>query len=317
MAEFITDSTKVAVLKGGTSAEREVSLRSAARVASALRDAHFQVVEIDTQEPAFIDTLRIEAPDVVFIALHGRFGEDGTVQGLCELLGLPYVGSGVLASALAIDKVMSKHCFAHHGLRTPPYMIAESDERFQREAFLEEVRTRFSDKVVIKPAREGSSLGMSIISVNDDLGEALDKAFTYDSCVLVEQFIAGMEITVGVLGNRHPKALPTIEIVSEREFYDYESKYETGMSHHIIPARLSSDVNEACSRLAEDAHRVLGCRGFSRSDFIVDETGDAWLLETNTLPGMTEVSLVPDAAEYAGIEFPELCEMLVAFAFEK
>lgn len=317
MPELINNSTKVAVLKGGISAEREVSLRSGARVAAALRSTHFSVIEIDTQDPGFIDKLRFEAPDVVFIALHGRFGEDGTVQGLCELLGLPYVGSGVLASALAIDKVMSKHCFAHHNLKTAPYMVAQETEDFDRASFLAEVRERFSEKVVVKPSREGSSLGMSIVDTGSALDAALVKALSFDLCVLVEQFISGMEVTVGVLGNAKPKALPTIEIVSEHEFYDYESKYEEGMSHHIIPARLSDAVNEECSRLAEQAHKVLGCRGFSRSDFIVDKDGVAWLLETNTLPGMTDVSLVPDAAAHAGLEFPELCEMLVAFAFDE
>ena len=314
-------STHVAVLYGGVSAEREVSLSSGAHVARALDEAGFFVSLYDTKDLGFISKLRADKPDVVFIALHGRFGEDGTIQGLLELMGLPYVGSGVLASALAIDKVMSKHFYKMAGIPTPCYRVAnraklegEGDALAQ---FLDEVVKDLGEKLVIKPAREGSSIGMSIVRESSKLEEAVLLAFEYDEQVLIEQFVEGREVTVGVLGNHSPKALPTIEIIHETEFFDYEAKYTEGLSSHIIPARQRNELNELCQALAVQAHEALGCKGVSRSDFLVDRDEQVWLLETITLPGMTDLSLVPDAAAHAEIDFPMLCEMLVAFALEK
>ena len=310
-------SLKVAVLEGGVSAEREVSLRSGEKIAASLRSAGCSVVEYDTKELSFIEKLLDNRPDVVYIALHGRHGEDGTVQGLCELLDIPYVGSGVLASSLAIDKVMSKRFYEQAGIPTPRYLVAENTNTFDIDAFVARTAVELGEKTVVKPANEGSSIGMSIVHALDELPHALEYAFEYDSTVLVEQFIEGVEVTVGVLGNECPRALPTIEVVAQNEFYDYAAKYEAGMSKHIIPARVGTEANKLCSDLAEQTHAVLGCRSISRSDFIVDADGGAWLLETNTLPGMTDVSLVPDAAKHAGIDFSELCVMLVSLALEK
>jgi D-alanine-D-alanine ligase len=304
---------RVAVLRGGTSAEREVSLNTGAQVAAALRARGFLVREIDSADLGFIEELRTGDFDVVFICLHGRFGEDGTVQGLLELLGLPYVGSGVLASALAMDKVMSKHVFVAEGLLTPASVVLRTDAKPDLTAIVDDLGT----KLVVKPVSEGSSVGMSIVHDPSELPAAIALAFEHDDTVLVERFVAGVEVTVGVVGNDDPLVLPTLEIVPEHEFYDYESKYVPGMSRHIIPARVPESAAVECQRVALAAHRALGCRGISRADTIVTDQGEVFLLEVNTIPGMTATSLVPDAARAAGIEFPELCERLVLLALER
>jgi len=303
---------RVAVLMGGRSAEREVSLNTGAQVAAALTSVGHEVLTIDSGADGFIGELEGVRPDVVFICLHGRFGEDGTVQGLLELLRLPYVGSGVLASALAMDKVMSKHFFAQQGIPTPAYVHVRRGEAID----LDEITRTLGGKTVVKPANEGSAIGVTIAHVPEELPGALEEAFRFDDSVLVEQFVAGVEVTVGVIGNDEPVALPTLEIVPEHEFYDYESKYVPGMSRHIIPARVSEQAREECARLSLLAHRALGCRGMSRSDTIVTEDGRVELLEVNTIPGMTSTSLLPDAAAAAGITFPELCDRLVRLALE-
>lgn len=302
----------VALLMGGTSAEREVSLNTGAQVAAALEQSGHAVERIDTADLGFIDVLRSKHFDVVFICLHGRLGEDGTIQGLLEVLGLAYVGSGVLASALAMDKVASKHIFAASGICTPASVALT-----ELPADLAPIVDELGPKVVVKPASEGSSVGMSIVHEPAELAPAIELALRHDSTVLVEQFIRGAEVTVGVLGNEELLALPTLEVVPEHEFYDYESKYVPGMSRHIIPARVSEELRVECQRMAIEAHRALGCRGMSRSDTIVTEAGEVYLLELNTIPGMTATSLLPDSARAAGIEFPELCDKLVRLALER
>jgi D-alanine-D-alanine ligase len=304
---------RVAVLRGGTSAEREVSLNTGDQVARALTE-HGDLPEcIDTADLGFIERLRAGRFDAVFICLHGRRGEDGTVQGLLELLGLPYVGSGVLASALAMDKVVSKVVFEAAGLRTPGWQALRSGGPVDIGAVIDEL----GGKLVVKPVSEGSSVGMSIVHEPAELPAAIDLAFRHDSTVLVERYVTGVEVTVGVVGNDELTVLPTLEIVPEHEYYDYDSKYVPGMSRHIIPARVSDTAREECARMAEEAHRVLGCRGVSRADMIVAEGGEVFLLEVNTIPGMTSTSLLPDAARAAGIEFPELCSRLVDLALER
>ncbi len=303
---------KIAVLMGGRSAEREVSLNTGAQVAEALGVKGHRVVRIDARETTFIAELIAAKPDVVFVCLHGRFGEDGTVQGLLELLGMAYVGSGVLASALAMDKVMSKHFFGYAGIATPDYVHLTAGGEYD----VEEIAARLGTKSVVKPANEGSALGVTIAHEPAELSGAIAEAFRFDDSVLVERFVAGVEVTVGVIGNDELTALPTLEIVPEHEFYDYDSKYVPGMSTHIIPARVSDEAAAECQRLAVEAHRALGCRGMSRADTIVEADGSVWLLETNTIPGMTTTSLLPDAARAAGIEFPDLCERLVLLALE-
>lgn len=313
----LTSPLRIAVLKGGVSHEREVSLNSGRMVAAALRSKGHDVTEYDTADLGFIEALIQSPPDVVFPALHGRLGEDGTVQGLLEVLRLPYVGSGVLASSMAMAKWQSKRCYEMAAIPTAPYLVFDRARVAGKYgAAASQVLDMLGERVVVKPALEGSSLGLTIVREADQLIPAIQLAFEYDRTVLIENFIEGVEVTVGVVGNDAPEALPTIEVVAKNDFYDYESKYAPGGSEHIIPARVGDAVNETCRRLAEEAHSALGCRGISRSDFIVDGDGHVWILETNTIPGMTETSLVPDMARARGIEYPELCEWLVALALE-
>ncbi len=305
--------TKIVLLKGGKSGEREISLLSGTACAQALREKGFDVVEIDPAENDFIKKIEEVDPDVIFIALHGRDGEDGCVQGMCEMMGIPYTGPGVLASALAMDKCKAKTFYIASGLPTPHSITLFKGEEYS----IEDIVGTVGEKCVVKPAREGSALGVSIVNMPSDLESAINNAFSHDDEILVERFVEGTEVTVAVLGNSEPEALPVIEIVPQEssDFYDFEAKYAAGGSTHIIPARLSDEITQNCQRIALSAHKALGCRGVSRSDLIVDASGTCWLLETNTIPGMTETSLLPDAARKIGIEFNELCELLVNLAF--
>jgi len=303
---------RVLVLSGGTSAEREVSLRTGAQVAEALTTAGHEVSRIDTAAADFVSDMIQVKPEVVFICLHGRLGEDGTVQGMLELLGIPYVGSGVLASALAMDKVMSKHFFSQAGIPSPRYSVVFRGDKIE----VEHITQLLGLKTVVKPANEGSAIGVSISHDPDELTSAIDHAFGYDDKVLVEEFIAGVEISVGVVGNDDAVALPTIELVPAKEFQDYEAKYAPGMSTHIIPARISDSAHVKAGEIALKAHRALGCRGMSRADMIVADGDLVYLLETNTIPGMTELSLLPKAAKAAGLDLARLCSLLVELALE-
>jgi len=310
---------KIAVLLGGSSVEREVSLATGSMVARALESSGFTVRTFDTKAPAFIPGLMAFAPDVVFNALHGRGGEDGAMQGLLEILDIPYTGSGILASALAMDKCATKRIYKDFDLPTAPYIVFLPDELAEEEgiaACSQRILDELGPDVVAKPNHEGSSMGVTVVhtSSGGDLPAALKLAASFGGRVLVETFIAGTEIMASVLGNAQPHGLPTIEVVSRGEFYDYDSKYSAGGSEHIIPARIGDAANEACQRLAEAAHKALRCRGYSRTDMMVDETGAPWLIETNTLPGMTQTSLFPDAARAVGIDFAELCVLLVHLA---
>lgn len=303
---------KILVLQGGRSAEREISLKTGAQVSEALRAVGHETLSVDSADPDFISQIQSYGPDAAFICLHGRFGEDGTVQGMLELIEVPYVGSGVLASALAMDKTMSKHIYAHFGIPTPAYEVLYRGDDFDAE----QLTAALGEKTVVKPASEGSSFGMTIAHSAGELPAAIELAFEYGATVLVEAFVAGAEVTVGVIGNDELLALPTLEVIPEHEFYDYESKYVPGMSTHIVPANISEEAREECRDVALRAHRALGCRGMSRTDTIVTSSGEVLVLETNTIPGMTETSLLPDAARAAGIEFPELCDTLVRLALE-
>ena len=307
-------SISVMVLKGGDSDEREISLVSGAACAQALKDEGFQVSEIDTGKQDAFKKLIDARPDVVFIALHGRDGEDGTVQGMCQLLKLPYTGPGVLASALAMDKTRAKIFYRAAGLPTPPSLTIEEGEDYDLNRIVEEV----GEICVVKPTGAGSAIGVTICSSADEIPQAIETARAEGGAVLVEKCIKGTEITVAVLGNTDPEALPVIEIVPQEssDFYDFEAKYAPGGATHICPARLSAELTRIAQDQAIKAHKVLGCRGVSRTDMIVDEEGIAWLLETNTIPGMTSTSLLPDAAKKVGIEFGPLCRKLVELALE-
>jgi D-alanine-D-alanine ligase len=303
---------KLAVLRGGKSAEREVSMRSGEQVAKALAGRGHDVTRVDLDTNTW-DTLRDGGFECIFNALHGRLGEDGTVQGMLELLGLPYTGSGVLASALCMDKARAGRVMAGIGLHVPEFEELEIKEGVAADV-VERLVARFGLPLVIKPVREGSTIGLTIAKDADDVASGLVLAGRYDRRVLVQRFAVGTEITVGVLATPDLQVLPTLEIVSENPVYDYDAKYTAGKSHHIIPARISEAARQASSEAAARAFTELGCSGMARVDIIVDGQGTPWMLEVNTVPGLTELSLLPDAARAAGIEFDELCVRLVDHA---
>jgi len=253
--------------------------------------------------------------DVAFLALHGPWGEDGTLQGMLDLLGVAYVGSGTLASALAMDKAMAKKVFAADGIPTPAGTVVD---RAVFHADPEGAAARAAEgrvPAVVKPSRQGSSIGMSLVGDPSAMRAALEEAFRYDSSVLVERRVSGRELTVGVIGNRELTALPVVEIVSRREFFDYQAKYDPALSEEICPARISDPESAAAQDLALRAHRALGCRGLSRVDMIQGADGLV-VLEVNTMPGMTVNSLLPKAARAAGLAFPDLLGRLVELALE-
>ena len=300
------------MLRGGRSAERDVSLRSGAQVAKALRGRGHDVTEVDLDANTW-DVLRDGGFECVFNALHGRLGEDGTVQGMFELLGLAYTGSGVLASALCMDKARAGRIMAAIGLHVPEFEEIEIKEGVPADG-VERLVTMFGLPLVVKPVREGSTIGLTIARDTDSVASGLVLAGRYDRRILVQRFAAGTEITVGVLATPELQVLPTLEIVSENPVYDYDAKYTAGRSHHIIPARIPEPAQAAASEAASRAFVELGCSGMARVDIIVDTQGTPWVLEVNTVPGLTELSLLPDAARAAGIEFDELCQRLVDHA---
>ncbi len=288
---------KVAVLLGGKSAEREVSLKSGGMVLKALRSKGVDAHSFDPKEKDFA-ALEKERFERVFIALHGRFGEDGTVQGILEWLGIPYTGSGVLASALAMDKLRTKRIWAAEGLPTAPHAV------LTRESNLKSVSRTLGFPLFVKPAREGSSVGMSKVKRAGDLEEAFALAVNYDPVVLAEKFIDGPELTVAILGEQ---VLPVIRIETPREFYDYEAKYIANDTRYLIPCGVSKAKEAQIQAMCLKAFKALGCRGWGRVDLMLDRRGRPYLLEINTAPGMTDHSLVPMAARAVGISYEELC----------
>lgn len=293
---------KIGVLLGGLSAEREVSLKSGAAVHQALLAQGYDAVAVDVGRDLPQVLLR-EGIEVAFIALHGRYGEDGCVQGLLELMQIPYTGSGVLPSALAMHKLYSKQAFAAAGILTAPFC------HFRRGDQVRLHDLPFGLPLVVKPVQEGSSVGISIVKSEKELPAALEYAFAYDDEILVEQYIKGQEVQVGILENR---PIGAIEIVPKKEFYDYEAKYTDGMAEHIFPARLDEGLYQKALRIGAETHRALGCRGYSRVDLLVTAAGECFVLEVNTLPGMTALSLFPEiAAKGAGLSFEELVAKIV------
>lgn len=304
---------KILVLKGGESTEREVSLRSGAAVAGALRERFANVEELDLTRES-LHRIREIAPDCAFIALHGKGGEDGTVQGLLEWMGIPYTGPGTLASALCLDKMMTKKVLSQSGVPTPDFLCIETS-RDPREAVENAIRI-LGLPLVLKANCQGSSIGVAILREREGAAETLAELFTYGDHVMAERFLSGTELTVPVMGNDKLLVLPPIEITSSGKFYDYKSKYTPGGSRHIIPARISPEVEKKVKAIAAKAYSETGCRGLARVDMMLSENGEPFVIEINTSPGMTETSLFPDAARAAGISFPELCETLVDLAME-
>ena len=332
---------RITVLLGGVSAEREVSLSSGLRIAAALREKGHAVVCLDPAEgvltreterallaagvgsaPPSLDALaglasrslspvlgtspEVTDTDCVFLALHGGQGEDGTVQALLDLVGVPYTGSGHLASALAMDKHLSKVVLRAAGVATADWLMAPRNEPMDAA----HVGVQLGWPVVVKPSKQGSTVGLSIVRAPDELAAAVAEAFRYDDEVMVEQFVPGRELTVGILGEA---VLPTIEIVPAKELYDYECKYTPGMAQEFV-AELSGALSQTLAEQARTAFAALKLSGYARIDFRLDPAGRPWCLEANTLPGMTPTSLIPQAAAAAGVLFPDLCERIVQLA---
>jgi D-alanine-D-alanine ligase len=292
---------KIAVLMGGLSAEREISLRTGRAVLAALQEAGYCAAGIDVGRD-LAQRLVGEGVEVAFIALHGRFGEDGTVQGMLEMLGIPYTGSGVLASSVAMDKVTTKKILLYHELPTPAFEVFCRGE--DAAGFVARCR---HFPLVVKPAREGSTIGVSIVRSGAELHKGLENALAHDDLLLVEDYIQGMEITVGVLGE---EPLPIIQVVPKGGFYDFQAKYTAGQTEYILPAPLEGALYERIQQAAVAACGVLGCTGAARVDFMVRQR-EFFCLEVNTIPGMTETSLLPKAARPAGIAFGELVERIL------
>jgi D-alanine-D-alanine ligase len=305
----------VAVLKGGRSLEREVSLRSGANVEAALRRLGHEVIPVDADQH-LVRVLRAERPDVAFIAMHGKGGEDGTVQELLEILGIPYTGSGVQACRRSMDKVAAKTIFAARGVPTPPSFAFTEDAFRELGAAdtLSEIRERLGLPLVVKPAKQGSALGISVAHEPGDVPRALMTALSYDDRVMLERFVPGRELAVSIVGTDEPVALPAVEAVPRGDFYDFEARYTPGMTDLLAPAPLRDDLAEAAAAMALDCYAALGCRGFGRVDMILDPDDALWVLELNAIPGLTDTSLMPRACEAAGMSFDEMIARVLDLA---
>jgi D-alanine-D-alanine ligase len=325
----ITDK-RIGVLMGGTSAEREVSLKSGAAVFSALKGLHYNVVGIDAG-PDVCEALKREGIEIAFLILHGGRGEDGSIQGLLEVLGIPYTGSGVLASSLAMDKEASKKVFLYHKIPVTPFVtvqgfrpneppegakceVRRSKKYFTLKTQNSKLRIAFDMPWVIKPATEGSSIGVSIVKDESSIDAAFETALRFGRRVIIEKFVRGKEIQVGILNDR---ILGSVEVRPKLEFYSYEAKYTAGMTEYILPPEMDPATLKKAERIALSAHLALGCRGATRVDLIVDDEGDTYVLEVNTIPGMTETSLLPKIARLSGIDFPSLLEEILREALTR
>ena len=303
----------IALIFGGVSSEREVSLNSGSQVLNALDQEKYDIRTYDpkTDIPQLVNDAKII--DCALIILHGPYGEDGTVQGLLDLLNIPYQGTGVLGSAVAMNKLLSKHLYERAGLRVPPYRIVRKGEVPDTDAIVAELGL----PAVVKPVEAGSSVGMTIVRDAGLLAAAIDKALQHGDIAMIESYIGGREITCGVLGNEDLEALPLIEIIpgEQFEFFDYEAKYQPGATQEICPARIDETLTRKAQEISIKAHRALYCKGYSRSDLILD--GDTfYLLETNTIPGMTKTSLFPQSAQAAGLSFGALLDRLIELGIE-
>jgi D-alanine-D-alanine ligase len=315
---------RIGVLMGGTSAEREISLKSGAAIYNALKGLGYNAVDIDAG-PDICSVLSSEKIEIALLALHGGHGENGSVQGMLEVLGIPYTGSGVLASALAMDKEASKKMFFYHKVPMPPFVVMNSQSLMSRNGdtvkqglgekdeapripFFPSSFPSFDFPWVIKPATEGSSVGVSIVRDKTGFEQALEKAYSYGSRIIVEKYIEGKEVHIGILNRR---VLGGVEVRPSLEFYDYKAKYTAGLTEYILPPEIDSGAYERAKASALSAHVALGCKGATRVDLRIDKEGSPYVLEVNTIPGMTETSLLPKIAALAGFDFPALIEQIV------
>ncbi len=321
-------SRRIAVLKGGRSLERTVSLRSGAQVQDGLQRLGHTVVAIDVGPDLLAELIAAE-PDVAFIALHGRYGEDGTVQALLEAIGMPYTGSGPAACMRATDKLLAKHLMREAGIPTPDFWALRetSIKDLGAAAALPAMEAQLGFPLVVKPAKGGSALGVKFARSSEELPGSLVGAFSYDRTILLERYVSGRDLAVSILdtyastpserpSERAPVALPVVEAVPrEEDFYDYESRYEIGMTTFVCPAELAPETTARAQELAVEVYRLLGCHGVARVDLMLEQdTDELWVLETNVVPGLTETSLLPQAADAAGIGFDELLEAILESA---
>lgn len=304
---------KLALLSGGISSEREVSLNGGAQVYEALDKERYDIVRYDPATDLADLVNDAGTIDVALLILHGPYGEDGTVQGLLDLLGIPYQGAGVLGSSVAMNKLVSKRLYRQAGIPTPEFLSFSREEKVDLAFCVEQLGL----PIVVKPVSAGSSVGMSIVKQAGDLGLALEKAFEQDTAVLLEAYVKGLELTCAVIGNKDLEALPVIEILpgEGHEFFDYDAKYVAGRTEEICPARIDDSVRKTVQALAVEAHKALFLRGYSRTDMILSENG-VTVLETNTIPGMTKTSLLPQAAKAGGYSFTLLLDRLIELAME-
>jgi len=305
---------KIGVLMGGPSTEREISLESGKTVYESLKQAGLKAVAIDIKTDGKEDNIRLiksHGIDLVFIALHGRFGEDGQIQEILNTLKIPYTGSGAVASRLAMDKIASRKIFAASGLHIPRY---KAEDKLSYNTNWKSHHNDFTLPLVVKPATHGSSIGLSIVDREEYLDKSVDLAFSFDERIIIEEYIRGREVTVGILDE---KALPVIEIIPKKRFFDYEAKYQAGMTDYVVPAELEDEIAQNIQETALSAHKLLGCYGCSRVDMILSNDDIPFVLEVNTIPGLTATSLLPKAAKVVGIDFFELCIKLIQLAYEK
>lgn len=304
---------RIAVVMGGPSREREVSLRTGTAIVAALQHQGYDAMGIDFEPRTFIDQLRESGAEVVFNAIHGLYGEDGRIQGMLDMLGIPYTGSGVAASAVAMDKWVSKCVFLQAGIPTPKSRLVSAGA-VQDAANIDQLQREFPVPVVIKAVDQGSSIGVEIVRQAEEFFPAVQRVAAISERILLESFVQGREFTVAVWGDDEPAALPVIEIVPKDGWYDYDTKYTKGATEYIVPAQVEEFIARGIQEAAMAAYLVLGCRGIARVDIMLDEQQYPYVLEVNTVPGMTETSLVPKAAAAAGLTFGELCERILAGA---
>lgn len=315
---FYNDKNKlgrIGVLMGGPSTERQISLKSGQAVYESLKQSGLEVAAIDIKTDDIeenIDFLKSCRIDCAFIALHGHFGEDGQIQEILENLDIPYTGSGIMASRLAMDKISSRMIFEICGLKVPKYKAIDNSS-IQGEYYWN-IFKEFKFPIVVKPVTHGSSVGLSIVDNKEGFVQAVELAANFDKKIIIEEYIEGREVTVGIVNNN---ALPIIEIIPKSRFFDYQAKYETGLTEYVIPARLDKKITKDLQQKALIAHKALGCAGLSRVDMIIKKNNFPVILEVNTIPGFTKTSLLPKAAKAAGIDFNRLCLKLIRLAYEK
>lgn len=312
----LSKDNKILVVCGGFSSEREISLLSGRAIYQALLKLGYKNASLfDLARDNAIDIIK-QKPDMVYIALHGKGGEDGSIQGFLEWANIPYTGPGICSSAVCMNKVVTKRFLESAGLPTAKFEAYYKDDIKDIDIFSQHIKETFGLPLIFKPSCQGSSIGIVMVRKEEDIQNALEEVFKYGYQLLVEQFLDGVELSLPIMGNEHPMALPIIEIVSEREFIDYETKYTKGLCQHIIPACIDEVTAKQVEAIGLEAYRLLNCRGLSRIDFIVDKTKGPMIIEVDTLPGMTAMSLFPAAARFMGISFEELVEKTLLLGYE-